>query len=151
MSYACNLLAILHQYFKRKLEELSILMDGGFQEKFHDKENMDLDGNCKSFSGLGKMDVDEHYNLKKLSTNSLLVKNIGKVVQDLRGLGFTSMTEDAYASAIFLLLKVSICHCIAEPVHAWIVTIYLLKGLKYWSNEIRNSNGMQLISRGSGL
>ncbi|XP_021747051.1 anaphase-promoting complex subunit 2-like isoform X1 [Chenopodium quinoa] len=97
--------AILNQYFKRRLEELSTLMDGGFQEVLHDKENMDLDEKRKSFSGVGEMDIDEHHNRKKLSENSLLVKNIGKVVQDLRSFGFTSMTEDAYASAIFLLLK----------------------------------------------
>jgi len=103
------LLAILHQYFKGRLEELSTLMDGSCQngDGFHDKENMDLDDRFKISSGGGAMDIDEHYNLKKLSENSLLVKNIGKVVQNLRSFGFTSMTEDAYASAIFLLLKVS--------------------------------------------
>ncbi|KAL2904015.1 Anaphase-promoting complex subunit 2 [Bienertia sinuspersici] len=84
-------------------------MDRDCQE-LHNKENVDLDGTCKSILGVGVMDIDEHYNRKKLSANSLLVKNIGKVVQDLRSLGFTSMTEDAYASAIFLLLKVSTCH-----------------------------------------
>lgn len=36
-----------------------------------------------------------------------LVMQIGKVVSDLRSLGFTSMAEDAYSFAIFLLLKVS--------------------------------------------
>lgn len=99
--------AILHQYFKGRLEELSTLMDGSCQndDGFHDKENMDLDDRFKSLSGGGAMDIDEHYHPKKLSENSLLVKNIGKVVQHLRSLGFTSMTEDAYASAIFLLLK----------------------------------------------
>jgi anaphase-promoting complex subunit 2 len=35
-----------------------------------------------------------------------LVMQIGKVVSDLRSLGFTSMAEDAYSFAIFLLLKV---------------------------------------------
>ncbi|KAK9750740.1 hypothetical protein RND81_02G218200 [Saponaria officinalis] len=78
-------------------------MDGGC----HNKEdlNMDLDEKCKSTDKAGEMDIDEHYQLKKLSENNLLVKNIGRVVQDLRSLGFTSMTEDAYASAIFFLLK----------------------------------------------
>lgn len=37
-----------------------------------------------------------------------LVMQIGKVVSDLRSLGFTSMAEDAYSFAIFLLLKVSV-------------------------------------------
>ncbi|KAJ8433259.1 hypothetical protein Cgig2_023211 [Carnegiea gigantea] len=99
--------AILHQYFKGRLEELSTLMDGSCQndDGFHDKENMDLDDRFKSLSGGGAMDIDEDYQPKKLSENSLSVKNIGKVVQHLRSLGLTSMTEDAYASAIFLLLK----------------------------------------------
>ena len=103
------LLAILHQYFKGRLEELSTLMDGSCQndDGFHDKENMDLDDRFKSLSGGGAMDIDEHCQPKKLSENSLSVKNIGKVVQHLRSLGLTAMTEDAYASAIFLLLKVS--------------------------------------------
>jgi anaphase-promoting complex subunit 2 len=53
------------------------------------------------------MDLDESCLQGKFTENNNLVKNIGKVVRDLRSLGFTSMTEDAYASAIFLLLKVS--------------------------------------------
>ncbi|KAH9626176.1 hypothetical protein KSS87_017700 [Heliosperma pusillum] len=95
--------AILHQFFKRKLEELSAFIDGGFQNK--EDLNMDIDERCKTNYEVREMDIDEHFQLKKLSENSMLVKNIGKVVQDLRSLGFTSMTEDAYASAIFLLLK----------------------------------------------
>ncbi|AQK66847.1 Anaphase-promoting complex subunit 2 [Zea mays] len=47
------------------------------------------------------MDIDG----SEVSENSSLVKNIGKVVRDLRCIGFTSMTEDAYSSAIIWLLK----------------------------------------------
>ncbi|PPR96224.1 hypothetical protein GOBAR_AA24451 [Gossypium barbadense] len=54
------------------------------------------------------MDIDECYSQDKFSENSKLVRNIGKVVRDLRNLGFTSMTEDAYASAIFMLLKAKV-------------------------------------------
>lgn len=58
---------------------------------------------------MGQMEIGEtsatHH---RLSENNKLVKNIGKVVRDLRNLGFTSMTDDAYASAIFLLLKVEL-------------------------------------------
>ncbi|CAO2829557.1 unnamed protein product [Amaranthus hypochondriacus] len=97
--------AILHQYFKSRLEELNTIMDGGCEEELQDKESMDLGGAYKSTTEISEMDIDEHYNKKKLSENSLLVTKIGKVVRDLRSLGFTSMTEDAYASAIFLLLK----------------------------------------------
>ena len=99
---------ILHWYFKRRLEELSTRMD----EEFHDdasqnKDGMDLDEKGKLCNKVGEMDIDECYNDNRFSENSRLVNNIGKVVLHLRSLGFTSMAEDAYASAIFLLLKVS--------------------------------------------
>ncbi|XP_021910305.1 anaphase-promoting complex subunit 2 isoform X2 [Carica papaya] len=85
---------ILHWYFKEKLEELSMLMDGENKEnEFYGKDDMDLDE--KNKCRIGEMDIGENK----------LVKNIGKVVRDLRSLGFISMAEDAYASAIFLLLK----------------------------------------------
>lgn len=81
-------------------------------EEFNDetsqnKDDMDLDEKGKVSTKVGAMDVDDCYNHSRFSENSRLVKNIGKVVLDLRSLGFTSMAEDAYASAIFLLLKVS--------------------------------------------
>lgn len=56
-----------------------------------------------------EMDIDETHHQKVILRNNKLVKNIGEVVRDLRNLGFTSMAEDAYASAIFLLLKVCSC------------------------------------------
>lgn len=74
-----------------------------------DKDDMDLDEKNKVFYR-GGMDVDEFYQRRKFLENNKLVKNIGKVVRDLRNLGFTSMAEDAYASAIFLLLKVRMCY-----------------------------------------
>ncbi|GAB4829126.1 anaphase-promoting complex subunit 2 [Ancistrocladus abbreviatus] len=111
---------VLHWYFKGKLEELSKLMDGDSEndDDFQDRDNMDIDESCYQ---------------RKLSENSELVNNIGKVVQDLRSLGFTSMTEDAYASAIFLLLKVKV-HLLAgddyrtsvlEPIKGWIQAVPL--------------------------
>ncbi|KAE8710201.1 Anaphase-promoting complex subunit 2 [Hibiscus syriacus] len=72
---------VLHFYFKGRLEELNIVIDGEWNEE---NERPDRD----------KMHLDE--------------RNIGKVVCDLRNLGFTSMTEDAYASAIFMLLKAKV-------------------------------------------
>lgn len=74
-----------------------MLMDGENKEnEFYGKDDMDLDE--KNKCRIGEMDIGENK----------LVKNIGKVVRDLRSLGFISMAEDAYASAIFLLLKVDI-------------------------------------------
>ncbi|KAF8399507.1 hypothetical protein HHK36_015374 [Tetracentron sinense] len=69
---------------------------------------MDLDEKSKFSCRTGEMDVDESYHKRKFSENNKLVKKIGKVVRDLRSLGFTSLTEDAYASAIFLLLKAKV-------------------------------------------
>lgn len=69
--------------------------------------NDDLSQQRLKTIGDGEMDIDPYYNGSNFAKNNLLVNNIGKVVRDLRSLGFTSMTEDAYASSILLLLKVS--------------------------------------------
>ena len=91
-------LEILHWYFKEKLEELSAIMNEDDTQQL-ETDGMDLDDKLRSKNG--EMDVDEGF-----SRHDELVKNIGKVVRDLRSIGFTSMAENAYASAIFLLLKV---------------------------------------------
>lgn len=83
----------------------------------HSKDGMDLDEKGKICTKVGAMDVDDSYKHRMFSENSKLVRNIGKVVLDLRSLGFTSMAEDAYASAIFLLLKVStFSFCLFVPI-----------------------------------
>lgn len=103
LSYICGLfvmlLEILHWYFKEKLEELSAIMNEDDTQQQLDTDGMDLDDKLRSKNG--EMDVDQGF-----SRHDELVKNIGKVVRDLRSIGFTSMAENAYASAIFLLLKV---------------------------------------------
>lgn len=83
-------------------------MDGELEDEndSQDKDDMDLDEKGKQRTG--EMDIDQSNNHGKFSEKSKLVKHIGKVVHDLRTLGFTSMTENAYASAIFSLLKVGI-------------------------------------------
>ncbi|CAH2079994.1 unnamed protein product [Thlaspi arvense] len=91
---------ILHWYFKEKLEELSAIMDEDDTQE-RESDCMDLDEKLRSKNG--EMDVDEGF-----SRHDDLVKNIGKVVRDLRSIGFTSMAENAYASAIFLLLKAKV-------------------------------------------
>ncbi|MCL7036355.1 hypothetical protein MKW94_014974 [Papaver nudicaule] len=121
---------ILRLYFKEKLEELSTMMSGEYEDG-NVKDDMDLDGRTKlSFRG-GDMDVDETFHEKKISENNKLVRNIGKVVRDLRGLGFTSMTEDAYASAIFLLLK-STVHNLAGDDYRNSV----LESIKEWIQDV---------------
>ncbi|KAK7251905.1 hypothetical protein RIF29_35508 [Crotalaria pallida] len=106
-----NFPVILHWYFKRRLEELSTIMDGEFQDDAsQNKDGMDLDekGKVCKYSKAGEMDVDQCDNDNRFLENNRIVKSIGKVVRDLRNLGFTSMAEDAYASAIFLLLKAKV-------------------------------------------
>lgn len=71
-----------------------------YDNNLHVDDGMDLD--CK----MGEMDVDKTHQQRAIFGNSKLVRKIGEIVRDLRNLGFTSMAEDAYASAIFLLLKV---------------------------------------------
>ncbi|KAJ1271596.1 hypothetical protein BS78_06G139500 [Paspalum vaginatum] len=83
---------ILNVYFKKKLEELNTIMAGSYES--------DQLGNHEPYWDSG-MDIDG----PEVSESSYLIKNIGKVVRDLRCLGFTSMTEDAYSSAIIWLLK----------------------------------------------
>lgn len=106
------LLEILNWYFKGRLEELSTIMSGEFNDdgEIQDKAEISLNEKSKVSYRVGQMEIDECYHQGMLSENNKLVKNIGKVVRDLRSLGFTSMTEDAYASAIFLLLKVNMCY-----------------------------------------
>ncbi|KAE8726310.1 Anaphase-promoting complex subunit 2 [Hibiscus syriacus] len=99
---------VLHFYFKGRLDELNTIMDGELNEENEqrDRDEMDLDEKIKYRTG--EMDIDKCYSHDKFPENNKLVKNIGKVVRDLRNLGFTSMTEDAYASAIFMLLKAKV-------------------------------------------
>ncbi|KAL6983462.1 anaphase-promoting complex subunit 2 [Sarracenia purpurea var. burkii] len=92
------------------LEELSMIMAGDCEDdnEPQSKDDMELDERSKLPYRTGDMDVDECYNQKGLLENNKVVKSIGTVVRDLRSLGFTSMVEDAYASAIFLLLKAKV-------------------------------------------
>lgn len=126
---------MLHSYFKGRLEELSTIMAGEFDDDNGSQENddMDLDDKSKISYRAGDMDIDECLQHRNFSENTKLVKNIGKVVRDLRSLGFTSMAEDAYASAIFLLLKAKV-HDLAgddyrssilESIKGWIQAVPL--------------------------
>lgn len=103
-------LDILHCYFKGRLEELNTIMSGAVNDdsEIQYKDEISFVEKSKVSNRAGQMDIDECYHQGMLSENNKLVKNIGKVVRDLRSLGFTSMSEDAYASAIFLLLQVNV-------------------------------------------
>ncbi|CAD6338423.1 unnamed protein product [Miscanthus lutarioriparius] len=90
---------ILNIYFKKKLEELNTIMAGSYEsDELVDHEPFQR-SNTSDWHSV--MDIDG----SEVSESSSLVKNIGKVVRGLRCIGFTSMTEDAYSSAIIWLLK----------------------------------------------
>ncbi|KAI3467318.1 hypothetical protein Pfo_023981 [Paulownia fortunei] len=120
---------VLHWYFKRRLEELSAMMATGceYDKELHVDDGMDLD--CKT----GEMDIDGTHHQRTILGNNKLVRNIGEVVRDLRNLGFTSMAEDAYASAIFLLLKAKVHELagdefrfsVLESIKGWIQAVPL--------------------------
>ncbi|PIN13292.1 Anaphase-promoting complex (APC), subunit 2 [Handroanthus impetiginosus] len=117
---------VLHWYFKGRLEELSAMTATGcdYDNKLHVDDGMDLD--CKT----GEMDIDGTHTILG---NNKLVRNIGEVVRDLRSLGFTSIAEDAYASAIFLLLKAKVHELagdefrfsVLESIKGWIQAVPL--------------------------
>lgn len=125
---------VLHRYFKGRLEELSTIMAGDDEDAYEaqDRNIMELDGKGTHFNQSGNMDVDGNYDHKKTLENKL-VRNIGMVVHNLRGLGFSSMTEDAYASAIFLLLKAKVYdlagdeyrNSVLESIKEWIQAVPL--------------------------
>ncbi|XP_062189673.1 anaphase-promoting complex subunit 2 [Phragmites australis] len=96
-----NFPEILNVYFKKKLEELNTIMAGSYESDQLGSNDLFERSNTSAWhSG---MDIDGQETV--VSENNYLVKNIGKVVRDLRSLGFTSMTENAYSSAIIWLLK----------------------------------------------
>ncbi|KZV56961.1 anaphase-promoting complex subunit 2 [Dorcoceras hygrometricum] len=118
---------VLHWYFKGRLEELSAMTAIGDGE-FEVYDGMDLD--LKP----GINDSDETHLHENILGSNDFVKNVAVVVRDLRSLGFTSMAEDAYASAIFLLLKVTQVHDLAgdefrfsviDSIKAWIQAVPL--------------------------
>ncbi|XP_027096892.1 anaphase-promoting complex subunit 2 isoform X1 [Coffea arabica] len=101
---------ILHWYFKGRLEELSTIMEEDDENENEHKvqDDMDVDEKRQLVSRSGDMDVDGCHHQRGFSEKNKLVKNIGMVVRNLRSLGLTSMVEDAYASAIYFLLKAKV-------------------------------------------
>ncbi|KAJ0973209.1 hypothetical protein J5N97_021168 [Dioscorea zingiberensis] len=97
---------ILRFYFKKKLEELSTMI-AGFGDDVCECQSDDLliNQQRKDSPRFSEMDIDDNFLEKNISKDNNLVKDVGKVVRDLRSIGFMSMSEDAYASAIFVLLK----------------------------------------------
>ncbi|PIA32550.1 hypothetical protein AQUCO_04400028v1 [Aquilegia coerulea] len=126
----------LRFYFTERLEKLSTTRsaddDGVYENQA--KDGMDIDERTSFSSSVTDMDIDEIYHKRNVLENSKLMKSIGKVVRDLRSLGLASLTEDAYASSIFSLLKQTKVHALAdddyrssvlESIKAWIKTVPL--------------------------
>ncbi|CAM9002041.1 unnamed protein product [Rhodiola kirilowii] len=122
---------ILLRCFKKWLEELSMYMTEGmdaadFEEEEDDEMNLDLKSSLAKKTG--EMDIDRVCNPEKTQK---LITNIGRVVRDLRGLGFTSMSEDAYASAIFSLLKAKVHDLAGDEFR-----ISVLQSVKGWIQAV---------------
>ncbi|KAK3001753.1 hypothetical protein RJ639_020480 [Escallonia herrerae] len=124
---------VLHWYFKGKLEELSTKMAGEYDDigEAQEKDDMDLDENPMLAYSTRDMDLDGCHLQRTFLENSRLVKNSGVVVHDLRSLGFTSLTEDAYASAIFLLLKAKVHDLAGEDYRSSV-----LESIKGWIQAV---------------
>ncbi|XP_038890048.1 anaphase-promoting complex subunit 2 isoform X2 [Benincasa hispida] len=149
---------LLHWYFKGNLEELSAIMAGELNKDYTSqcKDDMELDGKGRISSKSSQKDFNECYQLEKFSNIHKLVKNIGKVVLDLRSLGFTSMAEDAYASAIFSLLKAKVDSLagddyrssVLEPIKEWIKAVplhFLHSLLAYLGNSAGNNSPLHSL------
>ncbi|VFQ66479.1 unnamed protein product [Cuscuta campestris] len=98
---------LLHWYFKGRLEELNTFVSGYCENELElgSDDEMDTVGKCKPPDRNCDMDIDTNHQQIRFSANNKLVKRIGMVVRNLRSLGCTSVAEDTYASAIFLLLQ----------------------------------------------
>ncbi|KAK1290056.1 Anaphase-promoting complex subunit 2 [Acorus calamus] len=118
-------------YFKGKLEELSMMMASEYGDGWDVQFNVKNDSNGNKLSSSFEMDIDGHYQGTTILKNNKLVQNIGDVVRDLRSLGFTSMTEDAYASAIFLLLKNKVCELASDDYRSPV-----LESIKEWIQAV---------------
>ncbi|XP_049935064.1 anaphase-promoting complex subunit 2 isoform X3 [Nymphaea colorata] len=150
----------LHLYFKRRLEELiMIMMDDQDRSRTDIRFSTGKWFGSKSH-GVDEMDVDDSNEAATCSSKNRLVRKFGKVVSNLRSLGFASMTEDAYASAIFLLLKTKVEDLAGDDYRApvlnlikeWIQAILLpfLSALLSYMGDVFDSND-GLSSRKSPL
>lgn len=124
---------VLHWYFKGRLEELSTIMGTGYEDDnaLQAEDEMDLDEKSKLSCRTGKMDIDGSHLHGIFLGNNKLVKNIGMLVRDLRNLGFTSMAEDAYASAIFFLLKTKVHELAGDDYRSSV-----LESIKLWIQAV---------------
>ncbi|CAA6665214.1 unnamed protein product [Spirodela intermedia] len=126
-------LGILRLYFRKILEELSSLITGECEDGYEASVDSGVGFTCKSdmASRAGAMEIEEVYDQSVTLKNNELIKNIGKLVRDLRSLGFTSVTEDAYASAIFSLLKIKVQYLAGDDYRSPV-----LESIKEWIQAV---------------
>ncbi|KAG0461710.1 hypothetical protein HPP92_022007 [Vanilla planifolia] len=95
---------VLRLYFKHQLDELNTMMVAKCNDGWAClRDSRDLNCNVPD-----EMSIDGMHPESSVSKENSLVKSIGRIVHDLRNLGFVALTEDAYASSIFQLLKAKV-------------------------------------------
>lgn len=132
---------VLHLYFKARLEEFRVAVEKKKKER-NPKDFIDDNETETVKSGssglIDEMEVDDLNGLEADSEccegiDNIWISKVGHVVHNLKELGFTAMTEDAYASAIFSLLNARV-HSLAgedhlasvlEPIRNWIQAVPL--------------------------
>lgn len=110
------------------------MMEENYEEddRLEAEDDMDVDEKGKLAWQCSDMDIDGFKN-RRTAENNKLVASVGTVVRDLRSLGLTSIAEDAYASAIYLLLKAKVEDFAGEdfrssvlgPIKGWIKAVPL--------------------------
>ncbi|CAH9134338.1 unnamed protein product [Cuscuta epithymum] len=124
---------LLHWYFKGRLEELNTITSGYCEpepELDSDDEMVPVE-NCKQPKRDCVMDIDMSHQQTMFSVNNIIVKSIGMVVRNLRSLGCTSLAEDAYASAIFLLLQDKVHNLAGDDYRSSV-----LESIKLWIQAV---------------
>ncbi|KAH9321998.1 hypothetical protein KI387_016637, partial [Taxus chinensis] len=132
---------ILHLYFKARLEEFTESVEKKTEEtnQGDSTEDNEMETIQNGSSGLiDEMEVDDSNESETCSEYCEVIdkgwiSKVGRVMHNLRELGFTSMTEEAYASAIFSLLKTKVqslaredhLTSVLEPIRKWIQAVPL--------------------------
>lgn len=132
---------VLHLYFKARLEEFRAAVEKKKKERnpgdcIDDNETETVKSGSSGL--IDEMEVDDLNALEAdieycEVVDNIWISKVGHVVHNLKELGFTAMTEDAYASAIFSLLNARV-HSLAgedhltsvlEPIRNWIQAVPL--------------------------
>ncbi|XP_057859859.1 anaphase-promoting complex subunit 2 isoform X2 [Cryptomeria japonica] len=135
------LLTTLPKHFSARLEEFTEAVEKKTDEtnQRDSIEDNEMETIQNSSSGLiDEMEVDDANEPETCGEygeviSKTWISKVGHIVHNLRELGFSSMTEDAYASAIFSLLKTKVHYLaredhltsVLEPIRKWIQAVPL--------------------------